>query len=151
GAEELAAGLDEPLRLLGRLDVLDDPAVGAVVAAGVHVVDEAVEGAARGAHALDREDLALDREDRLDLQRRAEHGLRLADSPAALQVLERVDGEPDLQLLAHAAHRVDHAAEVRARARRTRGAEDEQPEPPAGRPGGDDPHAPRVPAPAGPL
>ena len=80
-----------------RLDVLDDPGVGAVVVARAQVVDHPLERAARGAHALDRRDLALDREDRLDLQRAAEPGLRGADPPAAAQELERVDREPDLR------------------------------------------------------
>src|SRR2546423_4618266 len=102
GPEDLAAVLDEALRLVGRLDVLDDPAVGAVVAARAHVLDHALERAGRGAHPLDRDDLGLQRQDRLDLQRGADHGLRLADAPTALEVLERVDGEPDLQLGAHA-------------------------------------------------
>ena len=53
-----------------------------------------------GAHALDGRDLAVDREDRLDLQRRAEERLRGADPAAAAQVLERVDGEQDRHPLA---------------------------------------------------
>ena len=57
-----------------------------------------LERAPPGAHALDRDDLGLDREDRLDPQRRADPRLRAADPPAAAQELERVDGEQDLQL-----------------------------------------------------
>ena len=60
----------------------------------LQVVDEPLERAPGRAHALDRRDLALDREDRLDLQRRADPRLRRADAPAAAQELERVDREP---------------------------------------------------------
>ena len=52
---------------------------------------------APGAHALDRSDLLFEREDRLDLERRAEPRRGSADPPPAAQVLERVDGEPHLQ------------------------------------------------------
>ena len=40
------------------------------------------------------------RQDRLDLQRGPDHGLRRADAPALAQVLERVEAEPDVQRLA---------------------------------------------------
>ena len=86
-----------------RLDVLDEEAVVAVLAQRAQVVDQALERAAPGAHALDGHDLGLDREDRLDLQRRADPRLRAADPAAAAQELERVDGEEDLQLLAQRA------------------------------------------------
>ena len=62
---------------LGRLDVLDDPAVGAVGvqrSAGSSTMRS--KARARRAHALDRRDLATRREDRLDLQRRADPCLR---------------------------------------------------------------------------
>ena len=65
-------------------------------------VDHPLERAARGPDPLDRGDLRLDRQDRLDLQRRAEPCLRARDPPAAPQVLERVDREPQLQLGARA-------------------------------------------------
>ena len=64
-------------------------------------VDHALEGAAAGADALDRGDLLLEREDRLDLQRRADEGLGGADPTALAQVLERVDREPHLERVAH--------------------------------------------------
>src|SRR5437660_587948 len=64
----------------------------------------ALEGAPGGAHALHGHDLVLQREDRLDLQRAAEPRLRLADAPAATQVLECVHAEPDAQRLARLAH-----------------------------------------------
>src|SRR4051794_6235156 len=127
-AEDLAPAFDEPLGLLSGLDVLDDPAVRAVGLAGLHVVDEALEGAARGAHPLDGDDLGLQREDRLDLQRGAEHRLRLADPPAALQELERVDGEPDLQGLTGAPRGGEALVERRAAAGGAGGGEDEQAE-----------------------
>ena len=51
------------------------------------------------AHALDRDDLAvLDREDRLDRQQLARPGLRTADTPAAGEKLERLDGEDEAGL-----------------------------------------------------
>ena len=53
----------------------------------VEVLDHPLERAAGRAHPLDRLDLAVDREDRLDLQRRADPRLRAADPPAAAQVL----------------------------------------------------------------
>ena len=73
-AEDLAAPLDEDGGPLGVLDVLDDPGVGAVVVAALQVLDHALERAAGRAHPLDRGDLGLEREDRLDLQRRAQPG-----------------------------------------------------------------------------
>ena len=96
---------------VGRLDVLDEEDVGAALAALLEVVDEALERPARGAHALDRQDLRVDREDRLDLQRRADPRLRAADAPAAAQVLERVDREQicmTLAELARARRRLRH-------------------------------------------
>ena len=68
-------------------------------AAAAQQLDHPLERAPRGADPLDRGDLGLDGQDRLDLQRRAEPGLRARDPPAAAQVLEGVDREPHLQLL----------------------------------------------------
>src|SRR5205823_4496159 len=72
GAEDLAAALDESLCLVASLDVLDDPGVGAVLGACAEVVGHALEGATGSADALDRGDLRLDGEDRLDLERRSD-------------------------------------------------------------------------------
>ena len=58
-------------------------------------IDHPLERPARGPHPLDRRNLRLDGQDRLDLQRRAKPRLRAADPPTASQVLERVDREPD--------------------------------------------------------
>ena len=69
-------------------------------------LDHALERAAAGADALHRRDLLLERQDRLDLQRRAEPRLGRADPAAAAQVLERVDREPHLQRLAGALDRL---------------------------------------------
>ena len=82
------------------LDVLDDPAVGAGLVALPGVVAQALERAGPGADPLDRGDLLLQGEDRLDLQRRADPGAGAADPAAPAQVLEGVDREPHLQLLA---------------------------------------------------
>ena len=98
------AAVDQSLGLLGRLDVLDDPAVGACVVEFLRVLDHALERAPGRAHALDGGDFVLEREDRLDLQRTSEPGLGFADASAAAQVLERVQTEPDAQRLARLAH-----------------------------------------------
>ena len=50
------------------LDVLDDPAVGALLVALAGVVAQPLDRAGAGADPLDRGDLLLEREDRLDLQ-----------------------------------------------------------------------------------
>src|SRR5262249_51572382 len=89
GAEDLTAARDELRGLLVGLDVLDAPPVGAVLLARLEVVDHALERAPGGADALDRRDLAVDRQDRLDLQRAAQPRLRGADAPAALEELQR--------------------------------------------------------------
>src|SRR5258705_7329915 len=96
-AEDPPPALHERLRLVRGLDVLDDPGVVAAVVARAQEVDHPLERAARGADALDRRDLSVHREDRLDLERAAEPCLRRADPPAAAQELERVDREPDLR------------------------------------------------------
>ena len=83
-----------------RLDVLDDPGVCAVVVALLGVVGEPPQRTCAGAHALDRGDLLVERQDRLDLERRAEPGRRCTDAAAPAQVLERVDGEPHLEVRA---------------------------------------------------
>ena len=64
-AEDLAAALDEPLRLVGRLDVLHAPGVGAVGVQRAHVLDHPLERPAGGAHALDG--LDLDSSERIGL------------------------------------------------------------------------------------
>ena len=76
GAHHLAAALDQPLSALRVPDVLDDPGVVAHVLELVRVLDEPFEHALAGSHPLDRRDLVLERQDRLDLQRRAHPGPR---------------------------------------------------------------------------
>ena len=71
-AEDLAAFARPGAGGLGIVDVLDDPGVAPVVLALPGELDQALEGAPPGAHALDRGDLLLERQDRLDLKRRAE-------------------------------------------------------------------------------
>ena len=96
--------------------MLHHPSVGAVAGALSQQVDESLERALRGADSLDRGDLRLHRQDRLDLKRRAQPRLRAADPTPATQVVERVDCEPHLQLLARAtgpvADRLSVAAEA---------------------------------------
>lgn len=78
-ADRLPAAREQP----GGLDVLDDPRVRAVVMPAAQVVDHALECPACGSHPLDGRDLRLDREDRLDLQRRPQPCARGADTPAS--------------------------------------------------------------------
>ena len=61
------------------------------------MLGHALEGTARRAHALNRRDLLAQGQDRLELQGAADPGLCLADPPATLEVLQRVDAEPDLK------------------------------------------------------
>src|SRR3954453_9770557 len=102
---DLPPALGHPLGDLGDLDVLDGERVAAVLAPLLEMCDQAIEGAARGAHALHRLHLTLDREDRLDLERRADPRPRGADAAAPAQVLERVQVHEDLQVVAEGAGR----------------------------------------------
>ena len=70
------------------------------VVALARVVAQALERAGAGADPLDRGDLLLEGQDRLDLQGAADPGAGAADAAAAAQVLEGVDREPHLQLFA---------------------------------------------------
>ena len=133
--EDLAALLDEVAGRLGVLDVLDDPGVGAVGVALAGVLDQALEGAAPGPHALDRRDLLLERQDRLDLQRRAEQRLGRADPAAPPQELERVDREPDLDSVARLRHALDDGVGAAAVGGDARAGERDEPLP-AGAPCG---------------
>src|SRR5258705_10276948 len=81
-AEDLPPALHERLRLVRGLDVLDDPGVVAAVVARAQEVDHSLERAARGADALDRRDLSVRREERLDLERAAAPCLRRPHPPA---------------------------------------------------------------------
>ena len=83
------------------LDVLDDPGVGAGFMQLAGVAAQPLERPGSGPHPFDRGDFAVDREDRLDLQGAADPGAGAADAAALPQVLEGVDREPHLQLLAH--------------------------------------------------
>src|SRR4051812_43598472 len=84
-AEHLLAAPRHLLRLVERLDVLDEEDVVAVLAQRGEVVDQSLEGAAPGAHSLHGHHLVLDREDRLDAQGGPDPGLRAADPPTAAQ------------------------------------------------------------------
>ena len=119
--------------LVGGLDVLNHPPVRPVVVELVGVLNHALEGALGGAHPLDGGDLVLEREDRLDLERAADPRLRLAHAPAAAQILERVDAEPDLQGLAGLLDPCDHGGPVGPGARGGGGGEQQQAEAAAGR------------------
>src|SRR5262249_15234973 len=118
GIEQLAAALDQAFGLIWRLDVLYHPAVGTLAAQLARVVDHALEGPAGGAHALDGHDFVLQREDPLVLRGPAQPRLRPADAPAAVQVLQRVQAEPDLQRLAGLPHAGHDRLPVGPRARR---------------------------------
>src|SRR4029079_11885765 len=65
----------------------------------LRVLDETLEDAASGPNALDRRDLVVEGEDRLDREAEAHPGAGGPDPPAATQVLERVDREPHPQVL----------------------------------------------------
>src|SRR5215217_6878857 len=125
-AEDRSSALGDALRHVVRLDVLDEEEVGARVAVGLQELDHALERAARRAYALHRLYLVLHREDRLDLQRRADPRAGRADAPAAAQVLERLDGEVDLQLVADALRRGHGAVEVGTAAQRVGGGDRDQ-------------------------
>ena len=84
-------------------------------------------------HPLDRRDLLLEREDRLDLQGRAEEGLRGADPAALAQVLERVDREPHLEHVANLLDPGHHGLAVAAGGRDFGGPDREQAGATAGR------------------
>ena len=82
-AEDLAAIIDQGAGCLVVLDVLNDPAIDAVLVALASVVAQALDRAGASADALDRGDLLLQGEDRLDLQSRANPGACAADAAAA--------------------------------------------------------------------
>src|SRR3954447_6075401 len=137
-AKDLAAFLPELLRGLGVLDVLDDPRVVARLHALAGVAAKALERARPCANALDRSDLLLERENRLDLQRRADPGPGAADAPAPAQVLERVDGKPHLQRAAALVAPRSALLGAAARCRHSRGANRAHAHPAAARAGIDD-------------
>ena len=118
--------------VVGRLGVLDDPVGRAAVAEDLEVGLHPGEGAALGPDLVDRGDLGAEREDRLDLQRRAEQRLGGTDPAAAPQVLERVEAEPHLQGLAGLPGLGDDLRRRRRRAGRNCAADRTmQPSPPA--------------------
>jgi hypothetical protein len=131
GAHHLAAALDETLSIVGIADVLDDPGVVAVVLELLRVLDETLEDAASGPNPLDRRDLVVEGEDRLDLQGRAHPGAGGADPAAATQVLERVDREPHPQVLPCRADALDDGLDRLAGLGRRDRREDEHPHPTA--------------------
>src|SRR4051794_21682184 len=98
--EDLPAALLKAGDLIGRVYVLHRPSVGAGLVALAGVVHHPLECAGARAHSLDRGHLSLDGEDGLDPERRADPGAGGADPTAPLEELERVDGEPHLQLAA---------------------------------------------------
>ena len=110
GAVDLASALDQALGLLGGLDVLHHPCVGARLAQFVHVLHHPLERPPRGAHALDGRDFVPQREDRLDPQRPPDPRLRLADAS------RRGAGTPGCRCRTRSAAR--HASRACARSRR---------------------------------
>ena len=69
------------------------------------------------AHALERDDLALDRQDRLHVQQLSGPRARTSDAPAAAQELERVDREDQPRLLTEALRRAPRSPRPSCRAR----------------------------------
>ena len=131
GVEDLAAPLDQAVGLLGRLDVLHDPPVAAGRPQLAGVVHHPLERPPGGPHPLHRHDLVLEREDRLDLQGSSQPRLGLADPPAAAEVLERVEAEPDPQRRLGLEDVLDRGLFVRSRARRRDPGERQHPQPSA--------------------
>ena len=83
-------------------------------------------------HAPDRRDLRAEGEDRLDLQRGSHHRLSRSDPPAAAQVLERVQAEPDVEALAGRVNGIHDARRARPPCAATLAASTtRQPRPPA--------------------
>src|SRR3954453_19042798 len=83
GAEELAPALDQLLRHVRRLDVLNHPPVLAAIVQFLENPPHPGERPLARPDAFDRRDPAIEREDRLDLQRRPQPRLRAAEAPAA--------------------------------------------------------------------
>ena len=114
-----------------RLGVLHDPVARAAVVQLAQVGDHPLERAAVRPHAPDGSDLGAERQDRLDLQRRADHRLGGADAPATAQVLERVEAEPDVERLARPLDGGDDRVRVAPRSARLAASSTRQPRPPA--------------------
>src|SRR6202012_5598362 len=123
-AEHLAEVGGQQFGGLRVLDVLDDPGVGARFVQLAAVAAQPLQRARARADPFDRGDFTVDREDRLDLQRAADPGAGAADAAALAQVLERVDGEPHLQRLAHLPGAGDRLLGAAARFDRRRGRKD---------------------------
>ena len=104
-----------------------------VLVALAGVVAQPLDRAGAGPDPLDRGDLLLEGEDRLDLQRRADPGPGAADPAAAPQVLEGVDREPHLQLLARLLGAGEDGLAVAPRRRGGGGGEDAEAHPAGGR------------------
>ena len=68
----------------------------------------------------------------LSFKRRSDHRLRRADAPAAAQVLERVQAEPDVQALARRGDELDDRVQARALLARACGRDQHQAAEPAG-------------------
>ena len=132
-AEDLAAVVGEGVGRLAVLDVLDDPAVGARLVTLASVFAQPLDRPRPGPDPLDRGDLVFEREDRFDLQRRPDPGPGAADPAPAPQVLEGVDREPHLQLLAGLLGARHRALAVGAACRRCRRGKRAEPHPAAGR------------------
>ena len=108
GAEQLGETLSQPLRVLVRSRVLDEPSIGAHRATLSHQLDQPLDSAPARAHALDGPELRFNLQDRLEVERRSEPCGRGADPAAAPQILKRVDDEPLPDLLASPARGGDH-------------------------------------------
>ncbi len=90
-AEQLGETLCQPLCVLVRIRVLDEPSIGAHRAALSHQLDQPLDTAPARAHALDGLELRFDHQDRLEVERRSEPCGGAADPAAAPQILKRVE------------------------------------------------------------
>ena len=83
--------------MLGRLRVLNNPFRRAPVVQLMQVGHHSLDGPPPGSDPTDGGDLASKGQDRLDLQRCPHHRLCRPDAPAAAQVFQGVQTEPDIE------------------------------------------------------
>src|SRR6202034_192876 len=102
-AEQRLAGEDRfalanhPLGVAFGLGVLDKPVGGASLSQLAQVGDHPLVRALARAYSPNGRDLRAEREDRLALQAGPTHRLRGTDAPAAVQVFQGVQAEPDVE------------------------------------------------------
>src|SRR5271165_1361509 len=116
GGVDLPPAFDQAHGLLGRAGVLHGPAVASVASHLTHVLHHALECTTCGANPLDGRDLALEGEDRLDLEGAPQERLGPADATTTLEILEGVEAEPDVESTTSLVHALGHLPQVASRA-----------------------------------